>query len=286
MLARLHRVEASRRLMASTRSSCSIFAGCALAAALALFGSPAAAQMYPGADVTTNPAGSGRVLLTPGGTPRALPPLLQPGQPFPGQPLPPIHLHMPGHNAAVAHRVRRHRPRVAEQPPAPLPATQSAPAETSQPAPAMEVGDALGGQGTLPPVEKPAAKPRKMASAAPAPAVTPGQSVVQGLARQAVILFGQGATALSANDSARLTDLAPGLNAALTGGASRIELVGYGGQPGEKDSDSRRLSLKRAIAVRQALIGAGLPANRIDVRALGGVEDNGATDRVDIFVKG
>ena len=80
--------------------------------------------------------------------------------------------------------------------------------------------------------------------------------------------------------------MAPSLNAALAGGASRLELVGYGGQPGEKDSDSRRLSLKRAIAVRQALIGAGLPANRIDVRALGGVEDNGATDRVDIFVKG
>ena len=272
--------------MASNRTSRPIFAGCTLAAALALFASPAAAQMYPGADVTTNPAGPGRVLLTPGGTLRALPPLLQPGQPFPGQPLPPIHLHMPGHNAAAVHRVRRHRPRVAGQPPAPQPATQSAPAETPQPAPAMEMGGALGGQGTLPPVERPAARPQKQASAAPAPTVTPGQSAAQGLARQAVILFGQSATALSANDSARLTDLAPSLNAALAGGASRIELVGYGGQPGEKDSDSRRLSLKRAIAVRQALIAAGLPSSRIDVRALGGVEDNGATDRVDIFVKG
>ncbi len=37
--------------------------------------------------------------------------------------------------------------------------------------------------------------------------------------------------------------------------------------------------------MRQALIVDGVPANRIDVRALGGVTDNGPTDRVDIFVK-
>jgi len=263
--------------MASTRISRSILAGCTLAAALALAAAPAAAQMYPGADVTANPAGPGRVLL-------------QPGEPFPGQPLPPIHLHMPEHHAAVAHphRAPRHKPRVAQQPPpAPPAAIQSAPAETPRPAPTIDAGGALGDQGTLlPPAEKPAAKPRKMASTEPAPVATPGTATAQGLARQAVILFGQSSTALSAADSARLRDLVPSLSAALTGGASRIELVGYGGQPGEKNSDSRRLSLKRAIAVRQGLIAAGLSASRIDVRALGGVDDNGATDRVDIFVRG
>ena len=272
--------------MASTRFSRPILAGGVLAAALALLAPPAAAQMYPGADVTTYPAGAGGVLLTPGGVPRALPPLLQPGQPFPGQPLPPIHLHMPRHHATVADHTPRRRRHVAERRPAPPAATQPAPEQAQQPAPAMEVGGALGDQGILPPVAKPAAAPRKVASAQPAPAVTPAPGAAQGLARQAVILFAQDSTVLSNTDSARLKDLVPSLNAALSGGASRVELIGYGGQPGEKDSDSRRLSLKRAIAVRQALIAAGLPSSRIDVRALGGVEDNGATDRVDIFVRG
>ena len=272
--------------MAATRFSHPVIAGGALAAALALLAAPAAAQMYPGADVTAYPAGSGQVLLTPGGVPRALPPLLQPGQPFPGQPLPPIHLHMPGHHVTEAHRTARRRRHVAERQPAPPAVTPPAPEQAPQRAPAMEVGGALGGQGILPPVAKPARAPQKVASAQSAPAVTPAPGAAQGLARQAVILFAQDSTVLSSSDSGRLKDLVPSLSAALSGGASRVELVGYGGQPGEKDSDARRLSLKRAIAVRQALISAGLPSSRIDVRALGGVEDNGATDRVDIFVKG
>ena len=63
--------------------------------------------------------------------------------------------------------------------------------------------------------------------------------------------------------------------------------IAYGGAPGDKSSDARRISLKRALAVREALIVDGVPADRIDVRALGGVsaDDSGATDRVDIFVK-
>ncbi|MBU6471479.1 MAG: OmpA family protein [Alphaproteobacteria bacterium] len=282
--------------MASTRFSRPILAGGVLAAALALLAPPAAAQMYPGADVTTYPAGAGGVLLTPGGVPRALPPLLQPGQPFPGQPLPPIHLHMPAaHHARSVRRARppeerheaaapaaTHPAALAAQPPVEhqAPPPRPKPGTTAQPA--MEMGGALGGQEPLSAAPRPPATSQRTASAEPAPAQTPGQ----GLAKQAVILFAQDATVLSSADGTRLKDLAPSLSAALTGGASRIELIGYGGQPGEKDSDSRRLSLKRAIAVRQALIAAGLPSNRIDVRALGGVEDNGATDRVDIFVKG
>ena len=54
-----------------------------------------------------------------------------------------------------------------------------------------------------------------------------------------------------------------------------MQLLAYGGQRGDKSSDARRLSLKRALIVRQLLIDNGVPSERIDVRAMGGVDDNG-----------
>ncbi|MEQ8748014.1 OmpA family protein [Pyruvatibacter sp.] len=66
----------------------------------------------------------------------------------------------------------------------------------------------------------------------------------------------------------------------------RIELKAYGGTPGDKTSDARRLSLKRGLAVRAYLIDLGIDSRRIDVRALGGVTDTGAADRVDVAYSG
>ncbi len=84
---------------------------------------------------------------------------------------------------------------------------------------------------------------------------------------------------------AEVRKLADSLNNALNNPAARVELRAYGGMRGEKSSDTRRLSLKRALVIRQLLIDDGVPSERIDVYALGGVEDNGPLDRVDIFVK-
>ena len=75
-----------------------------------------------------------------------------------------------------------------------------------------------------------------------------------------------------------------GLNNALTNGSARIQLEAYGGKQGDKGSDARRLSLKRALIIRQLLIDDGVPSERIDVRAMGGASD-GALDRVDVFVR-
>jgi hypothetical protein len=36
--------------------------------------------------------------------------------------------------------------------------------------------------------------------------------------------------------------------------------------------------------IRQILIEDGVPSERIDVRAMGGIDDSGAPDRVDVFV--
>ena len=44
-------------------------------------------------------------------------------------------------------------------------------------------------------------------------------------------------------------------------------------------------SLKRALAIRQVLIDDGVSPDRIDVRAMGGVDDTGPTDRVDVYTK-
>ena len=66
----------------------------------------------------------------------------------------------------------------------------------------------------------------------------------------------------------------------------RIELKAYGGDPGDKASEARRISLKRGLAVRAYLIGLGIDSRRIDVRALGGVTDSGSADRVDVAYSG
>ena len=79
--------------------------------------------------------------------------------------------------------------------------------------------------------------------------------------------------------------LADNLNAALEKGAAAIQLEAYGGAPGDKSSDARRLSLRRALAVRQLLIDDGVPSARIDVRPMGGADDRDQPDRVDVFIR-
>lgn len=301
---------------------------------------PAAAQRYPGDDVTVNSSAIGHgYLLYPGGRyGRAVRHLLQPGE----RPGAIVHLHMPGH-----HRVARaivHRPhRVASLPPAPI-AVQTLPANNAPPAadasalpedsaarlisgstgmtrhakpvtqpvqparaadsapPPPNVGATmvpftLGGTASVPvgPPAKPpmaasaappAAKPVRTASATPPPAVTaPSVASATGMKRQSSILFSVGESSPAAGDVGTIRALAASLNAALASGASRIQLDAFGGPRGDKSSDSRRLSLKRALVVRELLIEDGVPSEKIDVRAMGGVDDSGVADRVDVFVR-
>ncbi|MDF1686359.1 MAG: OmpA family protein [Parvibaculaceae bacterium] len=68
--------------------------------------------------------------------------------------------------------------------------------------------------------------------------------------------------------------------------AARIQLKAYTSQSTLTSvSAQRRLSLKRAMAVRQHLTTEfGISSSRIDVRVLGTVEDSGPGDRVDIVM--
>jgi outer membrane protein OmpA-like peptidoglycan-associated protein len=107
----------------------------------------------------------------------------------------------------------------------------------------------------------------------------------EGLQKQTQIIFAAGRPDPSPDSISAIKGLAGPLNSALDSGAARIQVVAYGGQPGDKSSDARRLSLQRARVIRQLLIEGGVPAERIDVRAMGGATDGQASDRVDVFTK-
>jgi outer membrane protein OmpA-like peptidoglycan-associated protein len=282
---------------------------------------PASAQqeMYPGQNVVVNSQATGtQVLLYPDGThSRVVTPLLQPGQ----NPSQIIHLHMPVKHRVV-HRVRKPvtdvatvdvpgynvppETSVAELPPAPKPVAPRPVAPRPTP-------EKLAAK---PAAQKPAPKPTASAStsgaalpfsfdprttdysatppepakntrlaAAPPPPVKVPPSGDNGLTRRSQIIFAAGVADPAANALDAIRMLGGDLNASLNGGASRIQLQAYGGAMNDKSSDARRLSLKRALAIRQILIDAGVPSGKIDVRAMGGA-DNGPPDRVDVFLRG
>jgi outer membrane protein OmpA-like peptidoglycan-associated protein len=251
-----------------------------------------------GLEVQVNPvSATGReMLLYPGGQYMRVVPVLR----EPGDTGAPIRLHMPTTrrarvaSAAPPATPRAEAPARVERPappprvasaapkPAPKPPERSAPPPSAPPPPATYEGGpgAASLFGSLPTVS--ATPNTKLASAAPpkeAPAGT------EGLAKQGQIFFAHDADtpAESSLDSIRL--LAGQLNNALTRSQSRVELMAYGGPKGDKGSDARRLSLKRALAIRQSLIDSGVSSARIDVHAQGGVDDTGPMDRVDVFIR-
>lgn len=68
--------------------------------------------------------------------------------------------------------------------------------------------------------------------------------------------------------------------------SGRLIIVAYAGPPRGQGLDARRISLKRARKVRGILIREGITTERVLVRAVGGVEDSGPTERVDIDYAG
>ncbi len=125
------------------------------------------------------------------------------------------------------------------------------------------------------PVPPPSAQPTRTASVEPGPATE--------LSKRSSILFTPGAEEPPPSALEAVKGMTASLTAALWSGTAHIQLEAFGGKPGDKSSDARRLSLKRALIIRQLLIDDGIPSERIVVRAMGGASD-GALDRVDIFV--
>jgi outer membrane protein OmpA-like peptidoglycan-associated protein len=215
--------------------------------------------------------------------------LLQPGQaPAPVTSDQPIHLHMPAsqetpHRAIHrVHHVSPKPPAVANVPPA---------SDTNTVAP-FDFGGGTVAPAYVPLQPGPLASPGKQP---PAHVSTAHQSGLQPaktdmadhshLAKHGAVIFDKGASDPSPAQFTGVKVLAGDLGSALQAGTTRVELQAYGGAPGDKSSDARRLSLKRALAVRQLLIDDGLPSDRIDVRAMGGIDDKGPADRVDVFIR-
>ncbi|MBL6454399.1 hypothetical protein JMJ55_03620 [Belnapia sp. T6] len=89
--------------------------------------------------------------------------------------------------------------------------------------------------------------------------------------------FPNGAEAVPPATSPALAELGRRL-AALPAG--RVTLVAQASGPVADISSARRLSLARAIAVKEALAAGGLPPTRIDIRPMGRTAD--AVDAVDV----
>lgn len=263
---------------------------------------PAAAQGYFGQDVLVNPYAGGQRLLQPGerASDRG-----------------PIQLHMPTRKTAVRTAKAPAPQRSARLTPPPSKPVQSKPIPPKPaPAPVAPVPAAPQGLGINPfafnsvppnpltpnpqapnpvapkpaapqPAPKPAPAPPKLARAEPPPrsVTTPPAAAIPGLTRRSSILFAADATDPAQSALGAIKFLAGDLNTAMTGPSSRIELKAYGGARGDKSSDAHRLALKRALAIRQILIDDGVATDRIDVQAVGGADDDGPTDRVDVYIK-
>ena len=249
------------------------------------------------------------MLLYPGGQyMRVVQPLRQPGQTAKDSGA--IALHMPGKSSAVrapakppatrTAAVAPRAPKPAPVPSAPEPAhVQPAQRAAAAPPPSRPAASASGynsGYGAFgapqssagglvlaSPSEAPRA-PQQVAKNEPPPRSSAAAVSEPGLTKRSVILFASGASDPAQSALGSIKFLAGDLNASMSGAGSRIQLLAYGGDKGDKGSDARRLSLKRALAIRQVLIDDGVPAERIDVRAMGGADDGGPTDRVDVYV--
>jgi outer membrane protein OmpA-like peptidoglycan-associated protein len=251
---------------------------------------PAAAQMYPGDDVIVNPSAV-------------------PGWPASAGT---YQVHKPHRHkkpaaapadtamATPAEMTTSPTP-VADSPPAADPAPPPPPSKparhahhtaTAAAAPAQTQSGGMGftfGDDEPPAPAQPAAAQQRTASneaqqAAPAKPTKADQATA-GLAKRGAILFEHNSTDPQPSQMDGIKLLAGDLNSALEAGATQIQLEAFGGNPGDKGSDAKRIALKRALAIRQLLIDNGVPSNRIITKAMGGATDNGEPDRVDIYVR-
>lgn len=171
--------------------------------------------------------------------------------------------------------------KVAEKPkPKPAPAPKAEPAPV--PASNETIPFSLSGRDDY---GAPPSKPQQQANVAPPASQTKPASGLSNV-RNIHINFPPGTAEPSADVAAALQSLAGDLTNELQAKSGRLLLQAFAGTPGDKSSEARRLSLKRALAVRQLLIDSGVPSDKIDVRAMGGITDGGKPDRVDVMLRG
>ncbi len=102
-----------------------------------------------------------------------------------------------------------------------------------------------------------------------------------GVGRAYRLAFGPGVSKLDAASTERLDEIAAGTKADR---AIRLKLLAYAGSAAQTASQSRRLSLSRALAVRSYLIDKGVRSVQFEVQAKGKNLEGGPPDRVDVIV--
>ena len=104
---------------------------------------------------------------------------------------------------------------------------------------------------------------------------------LEGFAVMSRVRFLTGKSEITAQAQELLDELA----AQLLQSTVRVRLAAFSGRAGDLSSEARRLSLTRALAIRNYLSAKGVTPDRVDVLAFGGAAD-GVTDRVDVLVRG
>lgn len=135
------------------------------------------------------------------------------------------------------------------------------------------------------PVEPPPAP--KVAAIAPPPPPTPSPVASPAAAVPAPVATAKGVRLLFLPDGADVpTTARPALDGVVKQLQSqpdrRVLITAYAAGTPETASQSRRLSLNRALAVRSFLAESGVSTARVDVRALGSQIGDGPADRVDL----
>ncbi|MDE0811014.1 MAG: OmpA family protein [Alphaproteobacteria bacterium] len=96
------------------------------------------------------------------------------------------------------------------------------------------------------------------------------------------LLFDDGQSTFADRMAAPLRDLVKGLQKDEN---RRVQLLAYATSQEGNTSKARRLSLSRALAVREYLMAQGIVSTRMDVRALGDRSKSGPANRVDVMIQ-
>jgi len=266
----------------------------------------------PAAGLAPSPSPTGERATSPESVPRsrvyALPPA-RTAAPSAPAPAPTANLAPPPAAPRVSQAVPP--PALAEPPPPaiprpaaaapPLPATPTSSAASAAPPPipperpAPRVAVAPSAPPPPPALDTPAPPrpPARPVASAPAPtapaaaaAPAPGAAPPQVAAAAGVlsrVLFSGGSADINEAGRRELSQLADRLG---RDSESRIQLLAYADGTPESESQARRLSLSRALAVRSFLIDQGIRSTRVNVQALGIKATGGPADRVDALAVG
>jgi len=102
-----------------------------------------------------------------------------------------------------------------------------------------------------------------------------------GVGRSYRLAFATGLSKLDGASTSLLDEIAGGTK---SDSSIRLKLLAYAGAAGQTASQSRRLSLSRALAVRSYLIDKGVRSVQFEVQARGKKLEGGPPDRVDVIV--